>query len=117
VYLFLIIFIATCSFFFLSNQSAVVKNAHGVPAFVMDYSVLGLGRIFIICIWKLLISSSCDWSNKSDYCEIVLVFNGAAVTMFGMSLEGSLVTNDYPCSESFTVPMTRPRTFMHDNVV
>lgn len=63
-----------------------------------------------------MISSSCDWGNKSDYCEIVLVFNGAAVTMFGMSLEVSVVTNDNPYSDSFTVPMTRPRTFMHDNV-
>jgi len=79
--------------------------------------VLGLGRIFIICIWKLLISSSYDWGNKSDGCEIVLVFNGAAVTMCGMSLEGSVITNDNPCSDSFTVPMTRPRTFMHDNVI
>jgi len=81
------------------------------------YSVLGLGRIFIICIWKLLISSSCDWGNKSGYREIMLVCNGAAVTMFGMSLEGSVVTNDNPCSHSFTVSMTRPRTFMHDNVI
>jgi hypothetical protein len=37
--------------------------------------------------------------------------------MFGMSLEGSIVTKDNPCSDSFTVPMTRPRTFMHDNVI
>jgi hypothetical protein len=55
--------------------------------FLWTYSVLGLGRIFIICIWKLLIFSSCGWGDESDYFVILLVFNGAAVTMFGMTLE------------------------------
>jgi hypothetical protein len=47
VYLFLIIFTATCSVFLLNIcQSAVVKNAHGVPAFVMDLFSVRIGQNF-----------------------------------------------------------------------
>jgi hypothetical protein len=45
--LFLIVFIAICLFFLLNiYQSAVVKNAYGVPAFVLDLFSVRIGQNF-----------------------------------------------------------------------
>jgi hypothetical protein len=67
VYLFLIIFTATCSFFLLNiYQSAVVKNAHGVPAFVIDLFSVRIGQNFY-CLHLEAFNFFFTWLGQQEW--------------------------------------------------